>query len=129
MRRLSWCLLSAILIAALGATTRVGASGPYEPRRSEGPVAFELTPREPAEGRFTVDIRADTHDEDLADLDLSEIVLLEAAAATYRPVAVQRLGGHHASGWVTFEIGELPEHFAVTMTGVPDVGDLRFEWP
>lgn len=117
-------------LAAAGITSSVAAAGPYETRTSTGEVAFEVTPRnEPLDGRFTIDIRAKTETGSLADLDLASIVSLEAGETTLRPVFATKLSGRHSAGWVTFEIKEIPDQFAVTMTGVRKMAPLRFEWP
>ena len=118
-----------LVLLACGSTVSTAASGPYKTRSNRGEIAFDLTPREPANGRFTIDIRATTHSGDLADLDLSRIVALEAAGKTYRPASATKLSGHHASGSVTFDIASVPDRFTVKMTGVRNMGELRFEWP
>ena len=131
MRSFSVVLTYAMLLASLAGNPSVStaASGPYETRSSRGEISFDLTPREPADGRFTIDIRANTHSGDLADLDLRHIVALEAGGQIYRPASATKLGGHHAAGSVTFEIARVPDRFAVTIGGVRSMGALRFEWP
>jgi hypothetical protein len=131
MKALTLMLTSPILLALLASTLSVSmaAAGPYETRSSRGEIAFDLTPREPTDGRFTIEIRANTHSGDLTDLDLTKIVALEVGDKTYRPVSATTLSGHHSEGSVTFEIAHLPDRFAVTMTGVRKMGQLRFEWP
>lgn len=130
MRSSTVVLTSAILLASLACSPTVGtaASGPYETRSSRGEISFDLTPRAPADGRFTVDIRANTHSGDLADLDLRQLVALEAAGQIYRPASATKLSGHHAAGSVTFEIARVPDRFTVTISGVRNMGELRFEW-
>lgn len=131
MRPLAIVLTVVMLVGAVACNSSVStaAAGPYETKSTQGVIAFDLTPREPAEGRFTVDIRANTHSGDLADLDLRKVAALEAAGRTYRPVEATSLSGHHSAGSITFEIQHVPEHFAVTLTGVRNMGTLRFEWP
>lgn len=131
MRSLAIVLTVVILVGAVACSSSVStaAAGPYATRSSQGDIAFDLTPREPTEGRFIIDIRVNTHSGDLADLDLRKVAALEAAGSTYRPIEATSLSGHHSAGSITFEIQHVPEHFAVTLTGVRAMGDLRFEWP
>jgi len=101
----------------------------YQTRSNEGEISFEITPRPWKSGRLIVDIRANTHSGDLAEVKLQDVVKLQVGNQTYRPVDATLLSGHHAAGTVTFEAPEAPKRFTVEMTGVRNIEALRFEWP
>ena len=101
----------------------------YATRSSEGEVSFQLTPQAVVDGKFTVNLRADTHSGDLADLDLREAVTLHAAGKTYKPVSASALSGHHSTGSVAFDIERIPDSFFIVIAGVRDMKELKFEWP
>jgi hypothetical protein len=101
----------------------------YQTRTSEGEIMFEITPRPWKSGRLIVDIRANTHSGDLAELKLQDVAKLQVGNQAYRPVDATSLSGHHAAGTVTFEVPEAPKRFTVEMAGVRSMMDLKFEWP
>lgn len=131
MRHPNRFLLSAIAITLLlfGLNGNSPALQSYPTRNSEGDVSFALTPQAPAKGRFTVNVGADTHSGDLAEVDLRRVMVLHAAGKTYRPVTASTFSGHHGSGSVAFELEQVPTSFFITITGVRNMGELKFAWP
>jgi hypothetical protein len=124
-------ILSAMVVAPACTVSSQEAdvpSGTYETRTSQGDVSFRLTPRR-SSGRLIVDIQADTHTGDLADLNLRDVVRLHVGEQAYDPAEATRLAGHHSEASVTFDVSELPEHFSIKISGVRDVETLTFEWP
>lgn len=111
------------------AGTEAPSAAAYQTRSSEGEIAFEITPRPWKSGRLILDVRANTHSGDLAEVKLKDVVKLRVGDQTYRAVDATLLSGHHAAGTVTFEVPEAPKRFSVEMTGVRSMNDLKFEWP
>lgn len=103
--------------------------GAYPTRSSRGDISFDLTPRLTGDDQLVVNVRANTHSGDLADLDLKTLVSLQAEGRTHHPIAATGLRGHHAAGSVTFALDARPERFAITMATVRGMGEQRFEWP
>ena len=101
----------------------------YQTRSNEGDISFHLTPRPWASGRLILDVRADTHSGDLADVKLRDVVTLQVGNQVYSPVEATPLAGHHAEGSITFDVAQTPNRFTVTIKGVRSMGELRFEWP
>lgn len=75
----------------------------YRTKSSRGDISFDLTPRVTDDGQLVVDLGANTHSGDLADLDLEALVSLVVDGESRRPVAATALGGHHSTGTVTFD--------------------------
>ena len=114
---------------ACSSSATTAAARPYETRSNRGDVSFEVTPREPVDSSFTFDIKADTHSGDLAELDLTRVVRLEANGETYHPVRASKLRGHHATASVTFEIARVPARFTLAIATVRNMDEIRFDWP
>jgi hypothetical protein len=101
-----------------------------DPRRSnQGAIMFRLTPQGVVDGRFTVEVRVDTHSGDLADLNLEEATVLRIGGATHRPMSPVKLGGHHARGTMVFALRQVPQNFEIVIKSVGSMGDLTFRWP
>lgn len=101
----------------------------FSTKRTAGDISFALTPRTTAENHLVVDVRADTHSGDLADLDLSQLVSVEIDGSVYQPIAATRLGGHHGSASVTFDIGVDLDRFTVAIGAVRGMDEQRLDWP
>ena len=122
-------IAAALATVSCGPSNNGSASETYATRSNEGEVAFALTPRTATDGSLTIDIQANTHSGDLAEVDLRKVVTLQADGITYRPASATSLSGHHAAGSATFALARVPARFTVTMTGVRGMDTLRFEWP
>ena len=130
-----WTLAVALSAVALALACRGSDSEPtntpqtYQTRSSEGDISFRLTPRVSTPGRLMIDVGADTHSGDLAEVNLQAVVALHVGGQAYRPVEVSSFVGHHAEGSVTFDVPDTPDRFAITIAGVRNMKELRFEWP
>ena len=126
-------VLFALVVVVTAVSCRSSESGragdSYATRSSQGNISFELTPRAAENNRLVIELRANTHGGDLADLDLTKLLTLEAGGKTYQPEAVDQLSGHHASGSVTFRIEGRTERFTVILKPVRGMPEQRFEWP
>lgn len=100
----------------------------WEPKSNQGDVSFQLTPRGIVGDRFVIDFRVDTHSGDLSEIDLKQAVTLQVGKERYFPTVATSLQGHHAQGSLQFSVIAVPERFAIVITGVRDMEDLRFEW-
>jgi hypothetical protein len=133
MRALILVIGLSVLAATTGCSSPDGKETPsataYQTRSSEGEIAFEITPRPWKSGRLILDVRANTHSGDLAEVKLRDFATVDVGDQVYRPVDATSLAGHHAAGTVTFELPEAPKRFTVKMTGVRNIEELRFEWP
>jgi hypothetical protein len=118
-------IISSVLLIAAGAVS----AEEFATKKTSGDVSFALTPRTTAERELIVEVRADTHSGDLADLDLARLISLETGGSVYRPVAATRLGGHHGQASVTFEVGPDVARFALTIGAVRGMAEQRLEWP
>jgi hypothetical protein len=131
MIRLRGPVLFALLaaIAACGRNQGSQSGSGYATRASTGDIAFEVTPRGMVDGRFVIDIRANTHSGNLADLDLTKVLTLVVAGNQIQPVQADRLAGHHASSAVVFQVDSAPAQFELVVSGARALPDQRFQWP
>ena len=135
MNRLSVVVALALSVIVMTACSSQDSRGEasyqavYETRSSQGDISFDVTPRVTEKGQLVVDLSANTHTGDLADLDLTALVSLLADDKTYRPVEATALEGHHSVASVTFDVDSLPSRFTVTIAATRGMEELRFEWP
>lgn len=122
-------LVLATLVATACAAQEPDQQRLFETKSSQGEVSLELTPRVTDDGGLLIDLTANTHSGDLADLDLATLVSLSVGDQTYRPVAVTGLEGHHSEGSITFEAAPIPESFAIVIGPVRGMPEQRFVWP
>lgn len=119
-------------ILAEGSQAVSSAENPFPPvltgTTGPGDVAIELTPLGVKEGKLEVQIAANTHSVDLSPFDLKELTTLEYTGKLLKPQSVPRLVGHHVYGVMAFPLAEDPGEFAITITGIPRVGERIFEW-
>lgn len=130
--RQPYAVLIAVAALTSAACSPSGAeSAPVDlaTKSTQGEVSFDLTPRTvPGEG-IEVAVRVNTHSGDLADLDLRKAMVLEAGGQTFEPASATELTGHHAQSTVRFTLDEVPDRFAVTISGVRSLPPQRVEWP
>ncbi len=99
-------------------------------KQSGGDVTVDLTPLSYEEGKLVLRVSINTHNvNDLNKYDLKKITTLEIGSNVINPVKTPRLGGHHNSGKIVFEIDEFPKQFAVGITGLNSPGKREFVWP
>ena len=92
-------------------------------KQSGGDVTVDLTPLAYEEGKLVLRISINTHNvDDLNKYDLRKITTLEIGSNVIKPVKTPRLGGHHNSGKIVFEVDELPKQFAIRITGLDSPG-------
>lgn len=101
----------------------------FATKRTSGDISFALTPRTTADHALVVEVQADTHSGNLADLDLAQLFSLQIGGSVYRPVAATRLGGHHGQASVTFDVGPDLDRFTITIATVRGMAGQRLEWP
>lgn len=122
-------VLSLALVGCQRPSAQAPAGGGYATRSSGGEVSFEITPRGMVDGRFVVDVRANTHSGDLAEVDLGGVVALAVDGRELRPARADRLQGHHAAGSVAFQISPAPARFEIVLRGVRSMPARRLQWP
>lgn len=123
------CLTIVLSLPACGRSRSSAAATGYPSRASQGDVSFELTPRGMVDGRFVVDLRADTHGGDLSEVDLARAATLRAAGKSYKPLEADSLRGHHSGGSMAFALGAAPDSFEIVLDGIRSLGEVRFRWP
>ena len=94
-----------------------------------GEVAVGLTPKGFKDGKFIVELSANTHSVSLDNYNLKEIVALEFESKSIKPVSAPKLSGHHNSGQLVFDIGKELDNFKITVRDLPDIQERVFEWP
>ena len=94
-----------------------------------GDVLIELTPAGIKNGKFEVEITANTHSVDLSQFDLMQIITLEYNNKKLKPISALKLSGHHSSGTIAFSMSEQPPSFGIIITDIPLVEKRIFEWP
>ena len=129
MTRTPFALALIVPLQILGCRSTPEAGTPtYATRTSPGEVSFELTPRMHGT-RLIVNVHSDTHSGDLSQLDLAKVFALDAGGKTYEPAETRPMAGHHADGFVAFEVGSAPSSFSLTISGVRSSPQVKLEWP
>ena len=95
---------------------------------STGNVEIALTPKGMVNGKFAVEISANTHSVPLEQYDLKKVMLLTYKGKEYTPVSAPELNGHHISGEVIFDLNEVPGSYRITINGIPNIEERVFEW-
>lgn len=126
-------LLLSLGLVFVGSSLKAGTAPPdwsKAPSRSnQGEVMFEFIPRGVVDDHFQIEVRVNTHNGDLAALNLQEVAILRVGETVYRPSSPVRLGGHHAHGTLLFELNKVPQKFELVIKSVRSMGDLTFRWP
>lgn len=127
-------LVGAAITVGLGLPLwSLGAVATRDPRLATktagADVVISLTPKKVKKGRFLFDLAADTHQGELADVDLRSNTRLLVGDRVLAPVEVPTLRGHHARGRLAFELEEIPDRFSVVIRNVRSEPELRFDWP
>ncbi|NQU64917.1 MAG: hypothetical protein HQ517_11655 [SAR324 cluster bacterium] len=99
-------------------------------KQSGGNVTVDLTPLSFEDGKLIIKVSISTHSvDDLNKYNLKEITQLEIGSNTIKPVKTPSLSGHHNSGKMVFEVAELPDKFAIGITGLDSPEKREFLWP
>jgi hypothetical protein len=100
----------------------------YAKQTSEGEVTLEVLPQW-RDSVLAVEISANTHSVELADVNLLEQVRLVIDDVEVIPAEAGSLSGHHATATVLFRLEKRPERFAIQIRDVPDVPLRVLTWP
>jgi hypothetical protein len=95
---------------------------------SSGDTMIELTPQIVDKSRLLVKFRLNTHEVRLSRFDLKEITTLEYEGNVLKPIEASRIGGHHSSGKMVFDIGEKIDSFTIRIKGIPKVQERVYAW-
>ncbi len=120
-------LVLSIAFFAFGTGTLSRENKAYETKTSEGEASISLTPSL-QDSRLTVDISVDTHSVDLSAYDLRELATLNYGGISVKPASAPLLSGHHVTGVLVFDAGEMPGSFEIVIKGIPDIDERKFSW-
>jgi hypothetical protein len=96
-----------------------------------GDAVIELTPGPVYENLLAVNFSINTHSVSLSGFDLKEITVLEHEEHVFKPVKASRIGGHHSSGVIVFDVGDKvgnKDGFRIRLRGIPNVQERVYEW-
>ncbi len=93
-----------------------------------GDALVELTPRIKDGSKLIVHFKANTHSVRLGNFDLSEITTLEYEGKILKPIKAGRLGGHHSTSVIVFDVGKEITSFKIKLYGIPNVQERVYEW-
>jgi hypothetical protein len=94
----------------------------------DGDAVVELKPQMIDQNRLLVKFSINTHSVSLAGYDLKEMATLEYGDNVLKPVKASRVGGHHSSGKIEFNINEDIDRFTIRINGIPDVEERIYQW-
>jgi hypothetical protein len=94
----------------------------------DGDAVLELTPKMINRNRLLVKFSVNTHSVSLSGYDLKEMATLEYNNKVLKPVKASRIGGHHSSGTVLFEVDEDISSFTIKIKGMPGIEERIYEW-
>jgi hypothetical protein len=95
---------------------------------SPGDVSIELKPHQQVNGKLEVDVWVNTHSVDLSQFDLEKAVMLDYDGKQAAPTSAPKLGGHHVSGTITFEVEKDVQSFTITIEGIPLQEVRTYTW-
>jgi hypothetical protein len=96
-----------------------------------GDAVIELTPQMVDKNTLEVNFSINTHSVSLSGFDLKDITILEHEVHVFKPVKASRIGGHHSSGVIVFDVGDKIENkdsFKIRLRGIPNVQERIYEW-
>ncbi len=96
-----------------------------------GDAVIELTPGPVDKNLLAVNFSINSHSVNLSGFDLKEITVLEHEEHVFKPVKASRIGGHHSSGVIVFDVGDKvgnKDGFKIRLRGIPDVQERVYEW-
>lgn len=123
-------MIFAMLISiAIFLTFNTSSKTNYETKTSNGQATIDLTPKGIVNGKFTFDIRVNTHTiNNLSQYDLKEYITLNYGEKSIKPVITPQLTGHHNSGSLVFDLKEVPKDFTVKIVNIPNINERVLEW-
>jgi hypothetical protein len=131
--------ISKIVGDGLDVTVQASASEYQKPTRTQsleskatgsmgsGDALVELTPVID-KNKLVVKFSINTHSVRLSGYDLTKITTLEYEGKIVKPLKASRIGGHHSSGKIVFDIGEDVRSFKIRIDGIPNVQERIYEW-
>ena len=128
----------ALIIAGCNTNANLGNNANANPAAYEtkstgslemGDVVVELAPVGIKNGKFEVQVTANTHSVDLSQFDLMQATTLAYENKNVKPLSAPKLNGHHSSGTIIFDIKEEINNFKITINEIPNIPDRIFEWP
>jgi hypothetical protein len=93
-----------------------------------GDAVVELTPQIKDGNKLIVHFKANTHSVSLGNLDLLEITTLEYEGKILKPVKADRIGGHHSTSVIVFDVGKEIKNFKIKLYGIPNIQERVYEW-
>ena len=69
-----------------------------------------------------------THSVRLNRYDLKDITTLEYKGNVLKPIKAGRIGGHHSSGTIVFDVAEDIGSFTIRIQGIPRVNERIYKW-
>ncbi len=96
-----------------------------------GDAVIELTPGPVYNNLLAVNFSINSHSVSLNRFDLKEITVLEHEEHVFKPVEASRIGGHHSSGVIVFDVGDKignKDGFRIRLRGIPNVQERVYEW-
>jgi len=93
-----------------------------------GDALVEMTPRIKDGNKLLVHFSANTHSVRLGDFDLTKITTLEYEGKILKPIKAGRLGGHHSTSVIVFDVGKEIKSFKIKLYGIPNIQERVYEW-
>ncbi|MEN8263909.1 MAG: hypothetical protein ABFR82_10625 [Nitrospirota bacterium] len=93
-----------------------------------GDALVELTPRIKDGNKLLVHFSANTHSVRLGNFDLTKITTLEYEGKILKPVKAGKLGGHHSTSVIVFDVGKEVRNFKIKLYGIPNIQERVYEW-
>jgi hypothetical protein len=121
----------ALSVAFLTRTSGVGSASASDVTSTQtaqvADITVEVTPQAFQAGQLVFTVVLDTHSGSLdGDLQSSSLTV-DGSAAGPATWSGAEPGGHHREGLLTFDVGESPAQFTLTINGLP--APLTLTWP
>lgn len=99
-------------------------------KTDQGDVVVSLEPRKYKDGKLTVRLQLETHSvNNLHTYNYKEIIQLESGNQKISPSSVPRIGGHHNTGNLVFNVVNLSDQFIIKISNLNRSGVRTFTWP
>jgi hypothetical protein len=93
-----------------------------------GDTLVELTPTITDGKRLVVKFKMNTHSVSLNRIDLKEAATMEFNGKALKPLKASKVGGHHTSGVMVFDVGDIPQTFSIKLEGIPKIKERIYMW-
>jgi hypothetical protein len=99
-------------------------------KTDQGDVVVSLEPRKYKDGKLTVRLQLETHSVyNLHTYNYKEIIQLESLNQKISSSSVPRIGGHHNTGNLVFDVVNLSDQFIIKISNLNRPGVRTFTWP